>query len=209
MAIRFDKSELAMESPRVWAWENRLKLLLIVALAYAFLLSLLAPALTELRDVPVGVRVDVQLRDRCREADLTLDENDWTERGETGSRHVRAARLLRGDVRADFQQNVRGMAEHPRGERPAAELLARLFQREGIDCQILESEPGLPQGWTSARRVPPEGPPRGTNFSRRNAMQPLPPSPALIRILASSMNKCQFSELLSPRMTLMNTDEPI
>src|SRR5208282_3310447 len=35
---------------------------------------------------------------------------------------------------------------------------------------------------------PPEGPPRGTNFSRRNAMQPLPPSPALTRILASSMN---------------------
>ena len=25
---------------------------------------------------------------------------------------------------------------------------------------------------------PPEGPPRGTNFSRRKAMQPLPPLPA-------------------------------
>src|SRR5580698_8203128 len=35
---------------------------------------------------------------------------------------------------------------------------------------------------------PPEGPPRGTNFSRRKAMQPLPPSPAFTRILASSMN---------------------
>src|SRR5512140_3103173 len=35
---------------------------------------------------------------------------------------------------------------------------------------------------------PPEGPPRGTNFSRRNAMQPLPPLPALTWILASSMN---------------------
>src|SRR5437764_8053556 len=35
---------------------------------------------------------------------------------------------------------------------------------------------------------PPEGPPRGTYFSRRNAMQPLPPSPALTRILASSIN---------------------
>src|SRR5258707_11701690 len=35
---------------------------------------------------------------------------------------------------------------------------------------------------------PPEGPPRGTNFSRRNAMQPLPPSPAFTRIFASSMN---------------------
>src|SRR5215510_13354290 len=35
---------------------------------------------------------------------------------------------------------------------------------------------------------PPEGPPRGTNFSRRKAMQPFPPSPAFTRILASSMN---------------------
>src|SRR5437588_10530119 len=36
---------------------------------------------------------------------------------------------------------------------------------------------------------PPLGPPRGTNFSRRNARQPLPPSPAFTRIFTSSMNK--------------------
>src|SRR5579863_2642417 len=35
---------------------------------------------------------------------------------------------------------------------------------------------------------PPLGPPRGTYFSRRNARQPLPPSPAFTRILASSRN---------------------
>src|SRR5436305_14396632 len=35
---------------------------------------------------------------------------------------------------------------------------------------------------------PPEGPPRGTNFSRRNAMQPLPPSPPRTRTSAESMN---------------------
>src|SRR5207237_913819 len=35
---------------------------------------------------------------------------------------------------------------------------------------------------------PPLGPPRGTNFSRRKAMQPLPPSPAFTRIRTSSMN---------------------
>lgn len=40
-AFRFGKSELAMESPRLWFWENRLKLLAIVALAYDFLLRLL------------------------------------------------------------------------------------------------------------------------------------------------------------------------
>src|SRR5262245_47801417 len=36
---------------------------------------------------------------------------------------------------------------------------------------------------------PPDGPPRGTNFSRRKARQPLPPSPAFTRIVASSINK--------------------
>src|SRR5271169_1824872 len=35
---------------------------------------------------------------------------------------------------------------------------------------------------------PPEGPPRGTYFSLRKATQPLPPSPALMEILASSAN---------------------
>lgn len=40
-SFRFCKSELAMESPRLWFWENRLKLLAIVALIYDFLLSLL------------------------------------------------------------------------------------------------------------------------------------------------------------------------
>src|SRR5215471_8330381 len=39
---------------------------------------------------------------------------------------------------------------------------------------------------------PPEGPPRGTNFSRRKAMQPLPPSPALMRMMAWSMNIPRF-----------------
>lgn len=43
-AFRFFKSELALESPRLWFWHNRLKLFAIVALVYAFLLSLLAPA---------------------------------------------------------------------------------------------------------------------------------------------------------------------
>ncbi len=49
MIWRYAKSELAMESPRLWAWHNRLKLLLIVTLAYAFLLSLLDPLLQDLK----------------------------------------------------------------------------------------------------------------------------------------------------------------
>ncbi|HJR79231.1 MAG TPA: transposase [Anaerolineales bacterium] len=41
MSLRFTKSELAFESPRLHKWEARLKFLLIASLAYAFLLSLL------------------------------------------------------------------------------------------------------------------------------------------------------------------------
>ena len=40
-AFRFGKSELAMESPRLWFWHNRLKLMAIVTLVYDFLLKLL------------------------------------------------------------------------------------------------------------------------------------------------------------------------
>ena len=50
MAWRFGKTELAMQSPRLWSWETRLKLLLIVSLAYAFLLTLLDPLIKPLRD---------------------------------------------------------------------------------------------------------------------------------------------------------------
>lgn len=49
MAFRFAKTELAMQSPRLWHWHTRLKLLLMVSLVYAFLLSLLAPHLDDLR----------------------------------------------------------------------------------------------------------------------------------------------------------------
>jgi len=48
MAIRYNKCELAFESPRLFQWSSRHKLLLIAALAYAFLLSLLTPTLAAL-----------------------------------------------------------------------------------------------------------------------------------------------------------------
>jgi hypothetical protein len=41
MSFRYGKSELAMESPRLWRWERRLKLLLMASVVYAFLLTLL------------------------------------------------------------------------------------------------------------------------------------------------------------------------
>jgi hypothetical protein len=44
MSLRFTKTELAFESPRLQSWEARLKFLLIATLAFAFLLSFLAQA---------------------------------------------------------------------------------------------------------------------------------------------------------------------
>ena len=43
LCYRACKTDLAMESPRLWFWENQLKLLLMVSLLYSFLLSLLHP----------------------------------------------------------------------------------------------------------------------------------------------------------------------
>jgi hypothetical protein len=40
--FRFSKTNLAMESPRLWFWHNRIKLMLMVTLVYTFLLSLLS-----------------------------------------------------------------------------------------------------------------------------------------------------------------------
>lgn len=40
-AFRFCKSELAMESPRLWSFQNRLKFLAIISLVYDFMISLI------------------------------------------------------------------------------------------------------------------------------------------------------------------------
>lgn len=50
MTFHFAKCELAVQSPRLWHWHTRLKLLLMVSLVYAFMLSLLAPHLLDWRD---------------------------------------------------------------------------------------------------------------------------------------------------------------
>lgn len=49
MTYRYAKTELAMQSPRLWFWHNRLKVMMMVALVYAFLLSLLLPAADAIR----------------------------------------------------------------------------------------------------------------------------------------------------------------
>lgn len=43
--FRFGKTAMAMESPRLWFWENRLKLLMLVTLVMAFVLTLIANTL--------------------------------------------------------------------------------------------------------------------------------------------------------------------
>lgn len=50
LSIRYSKSELAFESPRLLAWEQRAKLLAVAALVQAFLFSLLDDLLLPLRD---------------------------------------------------------------------------------------------------------------------------------------------------------------
>lgn len=56
-SFRFTKSELGMESCRLWFWENKLKLLQTVALVYAFLLTLL--------DQKLQVYIQSLLRQGC------------------------------------------------------------------------------------------------------------------------------------------------
>ncbi len=75
-SFRYGKCELAMESPRLWSVENRLKLLGIVLLVYAFLLFLLAEVHTD--------RVQALLRlkchrtgKRCQEALVPLYRLRW------------------------------------------------------------------------------------------------------------------------------------
>lgn len=48
LSFRYGKCELAMESPRLWNFEDRLKLLGIVTLVYTFLLHLLNPLYKEM-----------------------------------------------------------------------------------------------------------------------------------------------------------------
>jgi len=50
LSIRYSKSELAFESPRLLAWQQRAKLLAVAALVQAFLFSLLDDLLIPLRD---------------------------------------------------------------------------------------------------------------------------------------------------------------
>ena len=75
-SFRYGKCELAMESPRLWSFENRLKLLGIVLLVYAFLLYLLEDVYKELVEALLRFKCH-RTGKRCREALVPLYRLRW------------------------------------------------------------------------------------------------------------------------------------
>ncbi len=76
MTWRYNKSELACESPRLWSWENRLKLLLMVSIVYAFLLTLLDESWSALRSWLLRYWCH-RTGKRCRQAATPLYRLRW------------------------------------------------------------------------------------------------------------------------------------
>jgi Transposase DDE domain len=75
-SFRYGKCELAMESPRVSAFEDRLKLLSIVTLVYAFLLHLLEPLYRDLVQSVLRLKCH-RTGKRCREVLVPLYRLRW------------------------------------------------------------------------------------------------------------------------------------
>jgi hypothetical protein len=75
-SFRYGKCELAMESPRVWAFENRLKLLGIVTIVYAFLLYLLEPVHRQLVQSVLHLKCH-RTGKRCRDILAPLYRLRW------------------------------------------------------------------------------------------------------------------------------------
>jgi hypothetical protein len=75
-AFRYGKCELGMESPRLWDWENRLKLLSLVTIVYTFLLSLLDPLHQELVQAVLQVKCH-RTGKRCQEVQAPLYRLRW------------------------------------------------------------------------------------------------------------------------------------
>ena len=76
LSFRYGKCELGMESPRLWSFENRLKLLGIVTLVYAFLLHLLNSDYHHLISLILQLKCH-RTGKRCREATAPLYRLRW------------------------------------------------------------------------------------------------------------------------------------
>lgn len=75
-SFRYGKSELAMESPRLWSFENRLKLLGMVTLVYAFLLHLMDPIYQHLVQSVLSLRCH-RTGKRCQKVFFPLYRLRW------------------------------------------------------------------------------------------------------------------------------------
>src|SRR5437588_2145492 len=75
-SFRYGKCELAMESPRLWSLENRLKLLGIVLLVYAFLLFLLEEVHNDRLQALLRLKCH-RTGKRCQEALVPLYRLRW------------------------------------------------------------------------------------------------------------------------------------
>ena len=76
MSFRYAKCELALECPRLWSLEARLKLLGMVMLVYAFLLSLLDPVHHELVEALLRFKCH-RTGKRCQNAQAPLYRLRW------------------------------------------------------------------------------------------------------------------------------------
>lgn len=76
LSFRYGKCELGMESPRLWSFENRLKLLGIVTLVYAFLLHLLDPMYNRLISLALRIKCH-RTGKRCRDVIAPLYRVRW------------------------------------------------------------------------------------------------------------------------------------
>ena len=75
-SFRYGKCELAMESPRLWSLDNRLKLLGIVLLVYAFLLFLLEEVHNDRLQALLRLKCH-RTGKRCQEALVPLYRLRW------------------------------------------------------------------------------------------------------------------------------------
>jgi hypothetical protein len=75
-AFRYGKSELGMESPRLWGFENRLKLLSLVTIVYGFLLFLLSPLYQNIIQAVLSLKCK-RTGKRCQNVEAPLYRLRW------------------------------------------------------------------------------------------------------------------------------------
>ena len=97
LSFRYGKCELAMESPRLWDFENRLKLLRIVTLVYAFLLYLLDPLHKEIVQCVLRLKCH-RTGKRCRDVIAPLYRLRWAMSRLWGDHHPALGRFFPPDL---------------------------------------------------------------------------------------------------------------